>query len=311
MCFKRKDGRSKNGILVYTVESWRDFCQLVDKEFKLKSNNQKNELCINDYVWRGHRCGNWNLVSSFDRQLQNYCDTYCKENRQKCNNYARCRTYILNKHTNSFAYACRNKLGEFRINVREFVEFTRAGKDRERFWWALGQHYGMVTPMLDWSYSPFVAAFFAFEEVAENQCQRAVWGLKNEAAFYGINSKRNLHQHKNVFEYWDPMSAEYPRLINQRGLFTITKDGKDIEMLVEDAFKDENEPVLVKIKICNKDGNREEFLRGLDSMNINHMTVYPDIYGAARFCNIGIEFDDYARFHGQGLEVEDDPREQT
>jgi hypothetical protein len=298
MCFPKEyelEKENENGIRVYSVDSWRGFCQLVDEEFALKENVPEGKPCINDYVWRGHRRENWGLVSYFDREFQKYYERYYKERGENFLNHLR--KYVLKRHSNSFAYACRNKLGEFGIKMREFLEFTREKKGREKFWWALGQHYGMATPMLDWCCSPFVAAFFAFEEECKNQCQRAVWGLKFRDA-----------SRIPTFEYWDPMSAEYPRLVNQRGLFTLTKNGEDIKELVQDNYKNTGHPLLIKIKICNKNGNRENFLRGLDSMGINHITIYPDIFGAARFSNLGMEFDDYARFPGQGPKVEDDPR---
>lgn len=189
--------------------------------------------------------------------------------------------------------------------------------------WASGQHYEVATPMLDWCYSPFVAAFFAFEEdniqddfngcCAQNATNlyRIVWGLNVKHVSKYVNIEKVCKHH--TFDYFDPMSSEHPRLINQRGLFTITKNGEDILTLVEHKWGEADEkaretPWLIKIGIENSYENRENFLRGLNTMGINHMSIFPEIYGAAKFANIGLEFDDYARFHGQGPAIEDDPR---
>lgn len=68
-------------------------------------------------------------------------------------------------------------LREFRRRAHNYVPMEQIpSSDGE--WLALMQHYGAPTRLLDFTYSPYVAAYFAFEEAAAGGCPGcAVWAI--------------------------------------------------------------------------------------------------------------------------------------
>ncbi len=80
-----------------------------------------------------------------------------------------------------------------------------------------------------------------------------------------------------------PLSGENQRLVSQRGLFTKSHPTESLEQWVKKRFKGQNEAILLKINIAKSE--RDDALRWLDAANINFLSLFPDLYGAARFAN--------------------------
>lgn len=242
------------------LSSWEEFHSFVN-----------SNLDYRHFVWRGQSDSSWLLESTLDR-IQ-----------KKINKVGDTRT--INEHLERFKYAIRGRRG---LNPPELKT------DNE--WWALGQHFGLATPLLDWTKSPFVGAYFSFmSSKVSSTDYRVIFGISKST--FEWTSKQIKKGHKGsarppIIEFIDPLSDENSRLVNQGGLFTRSPAGVDVETWVRSNFsKDDNRVRLWRILIPETE--RETALRSLNRMNINHASLFPDIYGASKFVNLDLQIENY------------------
>ena len=69
--------------------------------------------------------------------------------------------------------------------------------------------------------------------------------------------------------------------------------GISIEEWIAAYFKGKAEKVLIKIVLQERRGDRFEILRTLNRMNINHRSLFPDVEGSAKFCNMRLSVPEY------------------
>ncbi|WP_172592359.1 FRG domain-containing protein [Nitrosomonas supralitoralis] len=247
------------------------------------------------YIWRGQRRDDWRLVPSIDRLIQN--GKISQEEHYK----------FQEQHLKSFKLAARGLRGANPSQINE-----------ENDWWALGQHHGLATPLLDWTKSPFIAAFFAFIEIGDPQTEsRAIFALHQSVDSWSKDKcrKENMQHRKQREEYRKankpigllnsissdtdpelifikPFSDENQRLINQSGLFTRSMTKGSIESWVSKNHSSDDEGMTL-IKFLIPDKEREKCLQTLNRMNINPLTLFPDLSGASIYCNLHSEIRNY------------------
>ncbi len=248
--FKLLDNAIDGRIPVCKVEHWRDFERCVRED----DSNATAQM-----IYRGHRRHDWALAATLTRRFEDGAIP------------ADVRDTLYRK----FKLAMRGR----------GVDLAKLDDDREV--WAYGQHFGLATPLLDWTESPFVALFFAFTEPDANEeienPSRAVFRLNRSAIEEVMDDL-----------FFEPAMGDNGRLVNQAGLFTVTPAGDDnlpsaiINALIEAGAVKPDDPKDLARYICKyqiPNSERAECLAMLRKMNIHHASLFPDPGGASSFCN--------------------------
>ncbi len=195
-----------------------------------------------NYVFRGQKNDNWKIEPTLIR-------------------------YSNSQHKKKYETILENQLENFKYSIRGRAKNLKDIIDIDNELWALGQHHGLFTPFLDFTESPYVSAFFAFHEKENETTYRVIYGLSLVSVQYRL---------KDYFEIFKPLTDHNQRLLSQGGLFLKFKEDSDLETIFSDVFAKEDKKVkLFKIRIPTKDRNM--CLKFLNSMNINHNSLFPDM----------------------------------
>lgn len=304
------------GFATLDLGAWKEF-----EDFIAKNDN------LEGYVFRGHKCDSFELVPTLVRRLREEGRTFDAKD--------------LGQHLFRFRLAIR---GRINLPERELLSASEL--------WSIGRHHGLATPLLDWTASPLIASFFAFQEAINSgacDCnKRSIFALHakqlNEIFFHRLRKRlssdgdllERLEKYLSFAEELpdygrddrvgiaaeqiaerllpadvelystvterikttelevprviSPLSGENARLVNQRGLFTKFLSSMSLEQWVESEFREEakdlyaaDHAMLLKVNIPNAE--RGKVLSSLDTANINYLSLFPDVDGAALFAN--------------------------
>lgn len=261
--------RIESGICEICLDSWKDFLPFI-AEFRDDS-----------HIYRGQTDAQWKIESTLDRletRFSTHPNTTGSQN-PKCFQGP---PVDRRKHLEAFKEAVRGKRG------------PSPQDPSPNEWWALAQIHGLATPLLDWTYSPFVALFFAFEEAGyvDWRTQPPAFREPEKRAVYFVPfhliSLNGTPEHPAP-ECFSPRREITYRLSSQSGVLMKMPRGTDLESSVRARFAEETSgstparPILMKITMPNAD--RTGCLKLLNKMNINRMSLFADLDGAAKYIN--------------------------
>ncbi|CAK03044.1 MULTISPECIES: FRG domain-containing protein [Rhizobium] len=265
------------------VESWEKFIDVM--------RDPDHRRASREMIYRGQRGCDWPLASTLARQFNGGAIPVAK------------RQWLLEQ----FELSMRGRGYDLSMFDDDHAEIEK---------WAIGQHHGLYTPLLDWTRSPFVALYFAFNRVDDPE-------VNPSRAVFCINMTALKDEFAEDRLFREPRGHNNTRLVNQAGLFTLTPSGEDnLAAFIIDRLMDEeiivSEPVtrtlegvdasteervreyevsddlasqikqfICKIHIPNVD--RFGCLDMLRKMNIHNGSLFPDAQGASLYCNDWLE----------------------
>jgi FRG domain len=203
----------------------------------------------------------------------------------------------------------------FQRKAHLFLDHIPPDKDSLR-WLALMQHHGAPTRLLDFTWSPYVAAFFALEWATTDA---AIWainppalrrpislivdGEKKEVRPFEIRLRREpiedgetyyrryFLKNEHSFVVLDEPHIMNQRIIAQSGTFVIPSTlAKPVNEIVNEYPNPTD--VLVKFVLSTRD-IRERAMLELYTMNITHYTLFPGIDGLARSMGYESEYNQF------------------
>jgi hypothetical protein len=246
-----------------TVRDWADLARTLES--------------LEGWAFRGEQSADWDLFSSLSRRLMRFCPD-----------------------RSGWPEREARAMRIFRRKAHNHLQDHRVLEDDLRTL-AMMQHHGAPTRLLDFTKSPFVAAFFALEHAVEDA---AVFALDTPRLWSSaprfdaqLTRERIDPRLPGHFErYFAPNTlpllwAGEPsemdkRLTAQSGLFLVP----GVLQLTLDQILKEYEPdgsLLLKIVVPAR--LRADAMKALYRMNVTYATLFPDLDGLARSMGYELE----------------------
>lgn len=228
---------------ILNYESWNELKKDITKDIC-----GKESFPYNRYVFRGQKNAEWKLIATFDREY----GRLQFEERKKLENLL----------IENFKELCITWDGREKFNNYSQTQLK-----------TIGQHYGLPTRLLDWTYSLYIAAFFAYSDIKDVSDYVAIWILDKSHEIWNAGYGVSIETAK---------VEENDRQRYQHGIFTLNRSSsKTIEDYVEACAREYSvEGALYKAILPIKE--KKIVLNDLEMMGITPFNLFRGMEGCAK-----------------------------
>ena len=254
-------GSKRQPYRVIRLKSWDAFLKVI------------TDPRYSNWAFRGERDERWPLYSALSRYYRNF-----------------------GVHPDGWPEQERRILRVFKRKAHVYLD-QPPGPDDDFQWLALMQHHGAPTRLIDFTWSPYVAAFFALERTLGDG---VVWAMNPARLASGRgprrskvdprvpgNFKRYFLNGAERFIWMGEPHTMNRRLIAQSGTFALPGV---LDAPVEEIVSGYPEPENILAKIILPNHVRDAGMRELYRMNITYATLFPDLDGLAKSLAYELEF---------------------
>lgn len=144
----------------FELSSWFDFEKIAQNNLT----NSMNELEAGPNIYRGHADASWKLDTTLERYSGSDIPVLSYYRAIK-DIQSQLETFTNNKwdipNTRDYDEYVKTEERIIEPSIINYMQYLR--------------HYGYPSPLLDWTYSPFVAAYFAFRDLANTSKSVAIY----------------------------------------------------------------------------------------------------------------------------------------
>jgi hypothetical protein len=247
------------------LNSWEEFEPQIDTiQNNLSSMKSKDTTYFSDFLYRGQSNSEWRLTTTLDRYSEspyNAYDYYKKILAAKPRIEAHTeRKWDIISTTDYYDWLSKQAVfGMLGMEAYDYMVHLR--------------HFGFPSPLLDWTRSPYVAAFFAFSDCDPNKTERVSIYIFIEYVGHGKTGRAG---ETRVFSH-GPHVRSHKRHFLQQSEYTICTQKVEESWVYaphESGLQNSNTLEDMMWKLTIPASERFKVLRSLDRYNLNAFSLF-------------------------------------